>query len=131
MVLAPLFVGVELGLAEQVRSVVHFAKGLPLLVASDADEDGDGDILATAPYDVGTDCNDDDGTEYPGAVTEAAATECMRDADADGFIAFDSLTEANVLGWVHESVDKDETEAALAADIAGQKTPVTTDGVPW
>jgi len=36
-----------------------------------------------------------------------------------------------VLGWVYESVDKDETEAALAADIAGQKTPVTTDGVPW
>ena len=53
------------------------------------------------------------------------------DASADGFIAFDSLTEANVLGWVYESVDKDETEAALAADIAGQKTPVTTDGVPW
>ena len=53
------------------------------------------------------------------------------DASADGFIAFDSLTEANVLGWVYESVDKAETEAALAADIAGQKTPVTTDGVPW
>jgi len=53
------------------------------------------------------------------------------DASADGFIAFDSLTEANVLGWVHESVDQAETEAALAADIAGQKTPVTTDGVPW
>jgi hypothetical protein len=53
------------------------------------------------------------------------------DADADGFIAFDSLTEADVLGWVYESVDQAETEAALAADIAGQKTPVTTDGVPW
>ena len=53
------------------------------------------------------------------------------DADADGFIAFDSLTEANVLGWVYEEVDQAATEAALAADIAGQKTPVTTDGVPW
>jgi len=53
------------------------------------------------------------------------------DADADGFIAFDSLTEADVLGWVYESVDQAEAEAALAADIAGQKTPVTTDGVPW
>ena len=53
------------------------------------------------------------------------------DADADGFIAFDSLTEADVLGWVYESVDQAETEAALTADIAGQKTPVTTDGVPW
>jgi hypothetical protein len=53
------------------------------------------------------------------------------DASADGFIAFDALTEANVLGWVYEEVDQAETEAALAADIAGQKTPVTTDGVPW
>ena len=53
------------------------------------------------------------------------------DADADGFIAFDALTEANVLGWVYEEVNQAETEAALTADIAGQKTPVTTDGVPW
>jgi hypothetical protein len=53
------------------------------------------------------------------------------DASADGFIAYDNLTEADVLGWVYESVDQAETEAALAADIAGQKTPVTTDGVPW
>lgn len=53
------------------------------------------------------------------------------DASADGFIAYDSLTEADVLGWVYEEVNQAETEAALAADIAGQKTPVTTDGVPW
>ena len=53
------------------------------------------------------------------------------DADADGFIAFDALTEADVLGWAHEEVNQAETEAALAADIAGQKTPVTSDGVPW
>jgi len=53
------------------------------------------------------------------------------DASADGFIAFDDLTEADVLGWVYAEVDQAETEAALAADIAGQKTPVTTDGVPW
>lgn len=53
------------------------------------------------------------------------------DADADGFIAYDDLTEADVLGWVYEEVDQAETEAALAADIAGQKTPVTADGVPW
>jgi hypothetical protein len=53
------------------------------------------------------------------------------DASADGFINFDSLTEADVLGWVYAEVDQAETEAALAADIAGQKTPATTDGVPW
>ena len=53
------------------------------------------------------------------------------DADADGFINFDSLTEADVLGWVYEEVNQANTEAALAAEIAGQKTPATTDGVPW
>lgn len=53
------------------------------------------------------------------------------DASADGFIAYDDLTEADVLGWVYAEVDQAETEAALAADIAGQKTPVTSDGVPW
>ena len=53
------------------------------------------------------------------------------DASADGFIAYDDLTEADVLGWVYEEVDQAETEAALADDIAGQKTPVTSDGVPW
>ena len=55
----------------------------------------------------------------------------MPDASADGFISFDNLTEADVLGWVYAEVDQADTEAALAADIAGQKTPVTTDGVPW
>jgi hypothetical protein len=53
------------------------------------------------------------------------------DASADGFIAFDALTEADVLGWVYESVDQAATEAALDANIAEQKTPATTDGVPW
>lgn len=53
------------------------------------------------------------------------------DASADGFIAFDALTEADVLGWVYESVDQAETEAALDANIAEQKTPATTVGVPW
>jgi len=53
------------------------------------------------------------------------------DASADGFIDFDSLTEADVLGWVYAEVDQAETEAALDVNIAEQKTPATTDGVPW
>ena len=53
------------------------------------------------------------------------------DADADGFIAFDSLTEADVLGWDYAEVDQAETDAALDANIAEKKTPATTDGVPW
>ena len=53
------------------------------------------------------------------------------DADADGFVAYDDLTESAVMVWVHESVDQDATEAALTANIAGQKNPVSADGMPW
>ena len=53
------------------------------------------------------------------------------DASADDFVAYDSLTEEVVLGWVHAAVDKDGIEAGLTADIAEQKAPVTGDGKPW
>jgi NADH:ubiquinone oxidoreductase subunit len=53
------------------------------------------------------------------------------DPDADDFVAYDSLTEATVLGWVHAEVDQDATEAALTANIEAQKNPVSADGMPW
>ena len=53
------------------------------------------------------------------------------DADADDFIAYDSLTEATVLGWVHAEVDQSATEAALTAKIEADKNPVSADGMPW
>jgi hypothetical protein len=46
-------------------------------------------------------------------------------------VAYDSLTEADVLAWVWESVDKEATEAAVLAQIEAQKNPVTETGVPW
>ena len=53
------------------------------------------------------------------------------DASADDFVAYDSLTEATVLGWVHAEVDQSATEAALTANIEAQKNPVSADGMPW
>ena len=53
------------------------------------------------------------------------------DASAPGFVAYDALTEANVLGWVWDAVDRDATEAALQARIDADKNPTTADGVPW
>jgi hypothetical protein len=52
---------------------------------------------------------------------------------ADGTVntPYADLTQATVLGWVWESVDKQATEAALAANIALQKAPVTASGTPW
>jgi hypothetical protein len=47
-------------------------------------------------------------------------------------IPYDSLTMEIVLGWIWANgVDKDATEAALAAQIDLQKNPVTAKGVPW
>ena len=43
----------------------------------------------------------------------------------------ENLTPETVLGWVWESVDKQATEDALAANIALQKNPVTATGTPW
>ena len=53
------------------------------------------------------------------------------DATAEGFVPYDQLTEADVLAWVWGAVDKDATEAALAAKIEEQKAPATVSGLPW
>jgi len=53
---------------------------------------------------------------------------------ADGTVntPYADLTQATVLGWVWANgVDKQATEDALAAQIALQKNPVTSTGVPW
>jgi len=53
------------------------------------------------------------------------------DPDSEDFVPFESLTEADVLQWVYESVDKDATEASLASQIEEQKAPKVIAGVPW
>ena len=53
------------------------------------------------------------------------------DASDPSFVAYDNLTESDVLGWVWAEVDQAATEAALTADIEAQKNPVTADGMPW
>ena len=53
------------------------------------------------------------------------------DPDASDFVAYDSLTEATVVGWVQAEVNQTEVEAALTADIEAQKNPVSADGMPW
>ena len=47
------------------------------------------------------------------------------------FIAYESLTEAQVIAWVKDKLDVEAIEASLAAQIALQKAPATTTGVPW
>lgn len=53
------------------------------------------------------------------------------DPSADGYVAFDSLTEATVIGWVQNALDTDAMEASLQDKIDAQKTPATLSGTPW
>jgi len=53
------------------------------------------------------------------------------DPASPDFVPYENLTEADVLAWIYESVDKDATEAALTANIEEQKNPVTETGLPW
>ena len=53
------------------------------------------------------------------------------DASADGYVAYDSLTEETVIGWVKDSMDYAEVEAGLTANIEAQKAPATLAGMPW
>ena len=53
------------------------------------------------------------------------------DPSDSGFVAYDSLTEATVVGWVQAEVDKDAIEASLAAKIEADRNPTQAAGVPW
>jgi len=47
------------------------------------------------------------------------------------YVPYADLTEAEVVGWVQESLGKDTVEANLTAQIEAQKNPVQETGLPW
>ena len=47
------------------------------------------------------------------------------------YVPYAELTEAEVVGWVQDSLGKDTVEAGLAAQIELEKNPVQESGVPW
>ena len=53
------------------------------------------------------------------------------DSSADGYTAYDSLTEDTVIGWVQGALDTEALEASLDADLAEQASPSVTVGTPW
>ena len=71
----------------------------------------------------------DDAVEYSaGSYGTAGFTA---DPDSEGFVAYEDLTESDVLGWVWESVDKEATEAALQAQLDAAMNPTSATGTPW
>ena len=49
----------------------------------------------------------------------------------DTFIAYDSLTETQVIAWVKDKLEVADIEAGLTAQIAAKKAPTTATGTPW
>ena len=69
---------------------------------------------------------DDSGSdEFSGSVYSTCSFE------GELSVPYEQLTEATVLSWVWQSVDKEATEAAVAAHIEAQKNPVQASGLPW
>lgn len=69
-------------------------------------------------------CSGVDG-EFSGSVYAS----CSFDGELS--VPYEQLTEATVLSWVWAKVDKEATEAAVAAQIEAQKNPVSATGLPW
>ena len=70
-------------------------------------------------------------TAIDGEYTASIYATCSW-ADGTPTIPYASVTMQEVLDWCWTSgVDKAATEAALAANIALQKNPVTATGTPW
>lgn len=69
-------------------------------------------------------CSGVDG-EFSGSVYASCSFE------GELSVPYEQLTEATVLSWVWAKVDKEATEAAVAAQIEAQKNPVSATGLPW
>ena len=70
-------------------------------------------------------------TAVDGDYTASVYATCSF-AEGVATIPYAKVTEEQVLGWCWANgVDKDATEAALAQNIADQKAPKMTAGVPW
>ena len=87
-------------------------------------EISDGAVIIAHWYCLGTEADGNSARSY-------GTTSYTPDPSAAGFIPYADLTEEIVLGWVHGSVDKDATEAAIASKIDAMVNPTTADGVPW
>ena len=69
-------------------------------------------------------------TAVDGDYTASIYSTCSW-ADGTPTVPYADLTQETVLNWVWETVSKQATEDALAANIALQKNPVTAQGTPW
>ena len=79
------------------------------------------DVVTTAHWNASLTDDDYSASAY-------GTQSFTRDENSPMFIAFEDLTEADVVGWL--TLDEG-LDANLQAQIDEQKTPTTVSGIPW
>jgi hypothetical protein len=51
--------------------------------------------------------------------------------EGSDYVPFEDLTESTVIGWVQSTLDVEEIENSLLAQIEEQKNPKQLKGLPW
>lgn len=69
--------------------------------------------------------------EDEGFVASTYGTVGFTSQPGETYIPYESLTEADVIGWVQGSLGKDVVESSLQSQIDAQKNPVQASGTPW
>jgi hypothetical protein len=64
------------------------------------------------------------------------SVELSPDPDSDTFIAYDDLTQDNVISWVHNILDRDIIEQEVTDKLNRlhplvESIPVESTGIPW
>lgn len=65
------------------------------------------------------------------SVSSYGTTSHTPDPSDSGYIAYESVTQANCIAWAQAKVDKDATEENLKKGIDNLKNPLTMSGTPW
>ena len=80
---------------------------------------------------INWDCTDADADGNAG---RAYGSQAIPTDDLSDFTAYDDISEATAIAWLKEALGADgvsDQEAAVAAQIALLKTPVSGSGSPW
>ena len=73
-------------------------------------------------------CTGIDG-DYPKSMD--GTTSHSPDADADGFISYDKVTEEDCITWAKSQINVSNIEASIKDEINEVKNPISANGVPW
>ena len=81
------------------------------------------DFVVTVHYNVSA----TDGTYQASTYGTTSYTQ----VEGESYIPYAALTEAEVVGWVQNTLGKDTVEAGLQSQIDALMNPVQEAGVPW